>query len=138
LNVAFLIDEAHRAQAGQRAHDIKAMFNKPDEEDTEQDDTTVGDEIETEIEKRDISSQLFVCFTATPTTKTVMLFGDPFDVYTEDEAIKEGYILDVINRIVSYKTLYNIASRKILHDKDRFPKGLLSKPLRGWHIEILT
>ena len=36
------------------------------------------------------------------------LFGEPFDSYTEAEAIAEGYIVDVAASIISYKTLYNL------------------------------
>ena len=53
-------------------------------------------------------NQLFVAFTATPSPATVILFGKPFDTYTEAEAIAEGYIVDVAASIISYKTLYNL------------------------------
>ncbi len=53
-------------------------------------------------------NQLFVAFTATPAPATVTLFGEPFDTYTEAEAIAEGYIVDVATSIISYKTLYHL------------------------------
>ena len=53
-------------------------------------------------------NQLFVAFTATPAPATVTLFGEPFDIYSEAEAIAEGYIVDVAASIISYKTLYNL------------------------------
>ena len=55
-------------------------------------------------------NQLFVAFTATPTAATVNLFGEPFDTYSEAEAIAEGYILDVAAQIISYETLYHLHS----------------------------
>ena len=50
----------------------------------------------------------FIAFTATPAPATVTLFGEPFDTYSEAEAIAEGYIVDVAASIISYKTLYNL------------------------------
>jgi len=43
---------------------------------------------------------LFVAFTATPAPATVTLFGEPFDTYSEAEAIAEGYIVDVAASII--------------------------------------
>ncbi len=53
-------------------------------------------------------------------------FGEPFDSYTEDEAIQEGYILDVAQNIVSYKTLYHLKAKTAFTDKE-FPAGILKK-----------
>ena len=46
-----------------------------------------------------------MAFTATPAPATVNLFGAAFDTYSEEEAIAEGYIVDVAASIISFKAL---------------------------------
>jgi len=58
------------------------------------------------------------------------LFGTPFDVYSEDEAIKENYILDVADNIISYKTLYHLVTTWVKPDDKLYPEGLITKLLR--------
>jgi len=129
LKVAFLIDEAHRSQGGKMGKNLRTTFADTTEQ-AEEDETTWEDEAEETFKNLDISRQVYVAFTATPVAKTLALFGQPFDVYTEDEAIKEGYILDVAENIISYKTLYhhlNVGSMK--PDERLYPKGILVKLL---------
>jgi type I restriction enzyme, R subunit len=130
LNIAYLIDEAHRSQEGKMAGKMRATFTKSDTQDKDVEETSVEDIISKKFEKIDISNQVFVAFTATPTNKTVSLFGRPADIYSENEAIQEKYILDVASNVISYKTLYNLKS-EILVPKDEFyPAGVVSKALR--------
>ena len=78
-------------------------------------------------------NQLFVAFTATPTAATVNLFGEPFDTYSEAEAIAEGYILDVAAQIISYETLYHLHSPLVPNQDEEekfYPKGIVSKLLK--------
>lgn len=129
--IAFLIDEAHRSQEGKMALNLRQYFTKDGEVyEQEADETSETDNIADQLEKLDISNQIFVAFTATATAKTVSYFGEPFDVYSEEEAIKEGYILDVAQNIISYETLYHLKIKETVPDKD-FPAGLLSKLLRN-------
>jgi type I restriction enzyme R subunit len=113
--VAFLIDEAHRSQDGKLAITMKEFFNEGEEE---------------EEEELNISNQIFVAFTATPTPQTTSYFGESFDTYSELEAITEGYIMDVAQRIISYNTLYNLKTKEALPDKD-FPAAIVNKALRA-------
>ncbi|MDA3938754.1 MAG: DEAD/DEAH box helicase family protein [Spirochaetia bacterium] len=131
LNVALLIDEAHRSQDGRTGTNIRSLFkdeNKPDNtENTIEEDEQVIDELKNVF----FPNLLIVAFTATPGRSTVQLFGEPFDVYSEAEAIQEGYILDVASSIISYKTLYNLESRVILKDDGHeYPVGIISKMLK--------
>lgn len=128
--VAFLIDEAHRSQDGKLSEAIKIPFRTdPEIEDTDEepDDDELADAI-----RRNDRNQLFVAFTATPSQKTGVLFGNSFDTYTEAQAIAEGYILDVADKIISYKTLYNVAwrARPASGAAKEFPKGIVKKALR--------
>jgi type I restriction enzyme R subunit len=129
--VAFLIDEAHRSQEGKMALTLRKFFTKDGEEAEQEEDEESGtDEITDKLKKMDTSNQVFVAFTATTTPKTLAFFGEPFDVYTEEEAIQEGYILDVAQNIISYETLYNLKVKETLPDKD-FPIGIVSKLLKN-------
>ncbi len=130
LKVAFLIDEAHRSQSGKMGKNVRTTFTNQtlcDESDEEQ---TWIDDAEETFKTLDISKQVYVAFTATPIEKTINLFGKPFDVYTEDEAIKEGYILDVADNIISYKTLYHLNTTWVKPDERLYPEGLITKLLR--------
>ncbi len=123
-NVAFLIDEAHRSQDGKLALSMRKFFN---EGELEEDDE---DKVRDELDKLNISNQVFVAFTATTTPKTVSFFGEPFDIYSEEEAIEEGYILDVAHNIISYETLYNLELTEAIPEKD-FPVGVVKKLLQN-------
>jgi type I restriction enzyme R subunit len=130
--VAFLIDEAHRSQEGRMGTAIRLPFRQPDDPDTDEDGVVDGaDEIAKIIHQHD-HNQLFVAFTATPSPATLTLFGEPFDVYSEAEAIAEGYIVDVATSILSYKTLYNLHCRFVPNpDEEKlFPVGVVAKALK--------
>ena len=61
----------------------------------------------------------FYAFTATPKGKTLEMFGRPgpdgkplpFHVYTMQQAIEEGFILDVLRNYTTYKTAFQLAQR---------------------------
>jgi type I restriction enzyme, R subunit len=131
LRVAFLIDEAHRSQEGQMGAAIRLPFRKSDEPDADAPELDPEEQIAKVIREHD-ANQLFVAFTATPAPATVSLFGEPFDSYTEAEAIAEGYIVDVAASIISYKTLYNLHCHFVPpadEEEKIYPKGVVSKAL---------
>ena len=130
-NIAFIVDEAHRTQDGKMGASVREPFKNYEKsskkEETESDpEDDVMDTILTTMS----SNMLFVAFTATPSQNTVSLFGETFDVYSEAEAISEGYILDVAENIISYETLYNLDSKAIIKDEKLYPKGVLAKALK--------
>lgn len=104
---------------------------EPDAEDA-QGQVDPQDQIAKVIREHDLN-QLFVAFTATPSPATVQLFGEPFDTYTEAEAIQEGYIVDVAQSIISYKTLYHLHCPIIpLPEEEKlYPPGVVSKALKN-------
>ncbi|QDV62758.1 DEAD/DEAH box helicase family protein [Crateriforma conspicua] len=109
----------------------KTGADDPDVEDaTEKEDPQ--DKLAKVIEERDLN-QLFVAFTATPSPATQQLFGEPFDTYSEAEAIAEGYIVDVVQSIISYKTLYNLSCSilPIGEEEKLYPAGVVSKALKN-------
>lgn len=136
LRVAFLIDEAHRSQEGKLGTAIRLPFRQSDEPDTEDKTEEPEDEEEqiTRIIREHDRNQLFVAFTATPAPATIALFGEPFDTYSEAEAITEGYIVDVAASIISYKTLYHLHCRVVPtsdEEEKLYPKGVIAKALKN-------
>ena len=132
LRVAFLIDEAHRSQEGKMGAAIRLPFRNgetPDEDEREEDEE---EQIARIILEHDLN-QLFVAFTATPAPATLTLFGEPFDTYSEAEAIAEGYIVDVATSIISYKTLYHLHCPVVPKgDEEKvYPAGVVAKALKN-------
>ena len=110
---------------------IRLPFRKPTEPDAEAPELDPEEQLAKVIREHDIN-QLFVAFTATPSQATLDLFGNPFDSYTEAEAIAEGYIVDVAASIISYKTLYNLHCHFVPppgEEEKLYPKGVVSKAL---------
>ena len=105
--------------------------DEPDSEDA-QDQEDPQDKIAKIIREHDLN-QLFVAFTATPSPATIQLFGEPFDTYTEAEAIAEGYIVDVAQSIISYKTLYNLHCPIIPppDEEKLYPPGVVARALKN-------
>ncbi len=139
LRVAFLIDEAHRSQEGQMGAAIRLPFRKQaDEPDDDAPEPDPQEQLAKVIREHDLN-QMIVAFTATPAPATVNLFGEPFDTYSEAEAIAEGYIVDVATSIISYKTLYNLYCKDNLHCKvvpkleevKLYPKAVVAKALKN-------
>lgn len=106
-------------------------MDAPDAEDL-QDLEDPQDEMVRVIREHDLN-QLFVAFTATPSPATVKLFGKPFDIYSEAEAIEEGYIVDVVQSIISFKTLYHLHCPivPIPEEEKLYPPGVVSKALKN-------
>lgn len=129
LKIAFIIDEAHRGQDGKMAKNSRALFTNAAEPDK---DNEKGEEEEflDEIRELKLNNQVLIAFTATPIQSTVDFFGQPFDEYTEDEAIREGYIKDVATNIISYQTLYHLKSKTLIPDDELYPAGIVHKALR--------
>lgn len=132
LRVAFLIDEAHRSQEGKMGAAIRIPFRSPETPDADLPEEDEEDQIAKIICAHD-RNQLFVAFTATPAPATVTLFGQPFDIYSEAEAIAEGYIVDVATSIISYETLYHLHCHFVPKPEEErlFPIGVVSKALKN-------
>ena len=63
----------------------------------------------------------------------MQLFGEPFDTYTEAEAIQEGYIVDVAQSIISYRTLYHLhcTITPLPEEEKLYPPGVVAKALKN-------
>ena len=135
LNIAFLIDEAHRSQDGKMGVSVREPFRKSSTKKAGDNEayTDPNDGVADKIAHTNNNNMIFVAFTATPSQNTVTLFGEPFDIYSEAEAIEEGYILDVASNIISYETLYNMDSKIAIKDPDEklYPKGVIAKAMKN-------
>ena len=140
-NFAVLIDEAHSSQTGQFAGKMKAalkLASKDKSKQTGNPDATVTDEemilayFKNQQEDRSWPENVsFFAYTATPKSETKTLFGrdsdkidektgrpvpESFDLYPMRQAIEEGYILDVLQGYIPYKTAYKL-KEDIVSDK---------------------
>jgi type I restriction enzyme R subunit len=116
---AIIADEAHSSQTGSTAAKLKAVLTDSEKQDLEDGgevdfESMLLAEMEGRANPKNIS---FYAFTATPKAKTLELFGrpnpdglpEPFDVYSMQQAIEEGFILDVLQNYTSYKVAFKLA-----------------------------
>ena len=140
-NFAVLIDEAHSSQTGQFAGKMKAalkLASKDKSKETGDPDANITDEelilayFKNEQGDRAWPENVsFFAYTATPKPETKTLFGrdsdridektgrpipESFDLYPMRQAIEEGYILDVLQGYMPYKTAYKL-KEDIVSDK---------------------
>ena len=125
---AVIADEAHSSQTGASASKLKQVLTP-----AEQADLADGGEVDTEaVLAAEVGATgrpehiSFFAFTATPKDKTVELFGRPqhdqvdeagrpiptaFHRYTMQQAIEEGFILDVLKNFTNYDTAFTLARK---------------------------
>lgn len=123
---AVIIDEAHSSQTGEAARHLRKALSLDDAEKEDGGTKSLDDIIEDEIKsKGDQGNISFFAFTATPKPKTLEMFGTvidgqkkAFDYYTIEQAIKEGFILDVLKNYMSWKRYYKLVKRSELEDKE--------------------
>jgi type I restriction enzyme R subunit len=130
---AILIDEAHSSQSGEAARHMRKSLSLEEAAALDPEPKTLDDIIAEEIASKgqqDNISQF--AFTATPKPKTIEQFGtyingqkDAFDTYTMEQAIKEGFILDVLENYMSFKRYYKLVKRSNIPDKSYEKKKAL-------------
>ena len=113
---AVIIDEAHSSTAGKDMAAITMTLGNGevqiDRESVDAEDI-ISDEIARNGKQANVS---MFAFTATPKPTTIQLFGtvndkgmrEPFHTYSMKQAIEEGFILDVLQNFMEYKTFYQI------------------------------
>jgi type I restriction enzyme, R subunit len=118
--ICFIIDEAHTTQEGKLHDKMVDIFDEHgNKQQVKVEEAEIVDEQEDVIEeigRKEFPTLCFIALTATPSDKTLEHFGrwsdhlkwEAFDWYTMDEAIAEGYILDVAKHIITYETLYEL------------------------------
>ncbi|MCU1807608.1 DEAD/DEAH box helicase family protein [Cytobacillus firmus] len=147
-NFAIIVDEAHSSQTGTSAKKLKAALADTEEALREY------AEIEGELEANQLDEEdklvkellthgkhnnlSFFAFTATPKEKTLEMFGEkqsdgsykPFHIYSMRQAIEEGFILDVLQNYMTYKTSFRIA--KDAPDNPELPASQGVKAIRRY------
>lgn len=112
-NFAVIIDESHSSTAGKNMSALTKALGSgtPDEE------ASIEELIAEEISKNGKQKNVAMFgFTATPKPTTLQLFGrknihghtEAFHVYSMKQAIEEGFILDVLQNYITYKTFYTL------------------------------
>ena len=117
---AVVADEAHSSQTGEAAKKLRELLGVTDTpKDEEEEPVSTEDALLAQMSKRAGSKNIsYFAFTATPKPKTMELFGRPgadgkpapFHVYTMQQAIEEGFILDVLQNYTTYEIAYKLAT----------------------------
>lgn len=143
-NFAVIIDEAHNSQTGTAASKLQATLAMKSK--VAMESMTIEDLL-TEMQKSRVRPKnvSHFAFTATPKHSTLMLFGrvpDPsrrpskdnvprsFDRYPMRQAIEEGFILDVLQGYMPYKTAFNLGKQFL--DTKRVDGGQAKRSLAKW------
>lgn len=118
---AVLIDEAHSSTKGTLMQAVTSVLSSSDTEDEEEktEEDLILEEIKRSGKQENVS---MIAFTATPKPETLQLFGtlneqgqkDSFDLYSMKQAIEEGFILNVLDNYVTWKTYFEL--NKIIED----------------------
>ena len=109
---AVIIDEAHSSTSGKDMSAVTQVLGKKTLTDVEVEDIIV-DEIKRNGKQTNVS---MFAFTATPKPTTLDMFGqmnekgqkEAFHMYSMKQAIEEGFILDVLDNYMTYKTYYTL------------------------------
>lgn len=134
---AVIIDEAHSSQSGEDARQMRkalslqeaeefdeaiAAANDEEKKINEIIDNVITNDMQSKGRKLNVS---FFAFTATPKPKTIELFcereygsKEPFDAYTMEQAINEGFILNVMQCYTSFKRYYKLVRDEKVEDKE--------------------
>ena len=123
---AILIDEAHSSQSGETSRHMRKALSLEEAAEDEANIKTIDEIIAEDISRKGQQPNISqFAFTATPKPKTLELFGtkingqiSAFDEYTMEEAIKEGFIKDVLKNYMSFKRYYKLVKRTEISDKE--------------------
>jgi len=141
-NFAIIVDEAHSGQGGRAATKMNIALSEDGGASEEEESTE--DTINRIMESRKmLTNASYFAFTATPRSKTLEIFGDPFQeagkvkhrpfhTYTMKQAIEEGFILDVLKNYTPVKSYYRLM--KSVQDDPEFDRAKAQKRLH-WFVE---
>jgi len=138
-----IIDEAHNSQTGSVASKLRQVLALDSSDDLAA--MSPDDILEKLQSVRGLPDNVsHFAFTATPKHSTLSLFGRPadptqevskenppvpFHLYTMQQAIEEGFILDVLQNYTSYKTAFRLGSTFVSDDRvdEKYAKRALAK-----------
>lgn len=132
---AIIIDECHSSTKGSYMTNVGKSLSQtaanatPDDEELDDEDV-VNNAIAASIKSSKKHSHItLIGYSATPKKKTLELFGTkttdekgevvsrPFTTYSMQQAIEEGFILDVLKNYTTYKTYFKV-NKKIAGNKE--------------------
>ena len=138
---AVIVDEAHSSQTGRSASKLKEGLGNTEEilemyarEELALEKETPDDELLLkELASHGKHSNMsFFAFTATPKEKTLQIFGTKqndgsykaFHNYSMQQAIDEGFILDVLKNYMTYNMYYKIVKTAVDDEKIKSSSGM--------------
>lgn len=143
---AIIIDEAHSSTGGSSADDLRYVLTGQSEEEWEKLSKEEKLSVWQSSRQRPGNASYFA-FTATPKHSTLSLFGRPrqlgqpvskdnppapFHLYTMQQAIEEGFILDVLKNYTSYDVAFRIGSQFAESDDERVDEKSAKRALAKW------
>lgn len=110
---AVIIDEAHSSTAGKNIAALSKVLTEGNDSEPKDMEDIIAEELARNGKQPNIS---MFAFTATPKPTTLQLFGrqnvkgqkEAFHIYSMKQAIEEGFILDVLQNYITYKTYYQL------------------------------
>ncbi|THG82982.1 type I restriction endonuclease subunit R [Pseudomonas sp. A-1] len=141
---AIIIDEAHSSTGGSTADDLRYVLTGQSEEEWKKLSKDERLSVWQSSRSRPNNASYFA-FTATPKHSTLSLFGrprnpalpagkdnlpTPFHLYTMQQAIEEGFILDVLRNYASYQVAFKIGSEFV--DDKRVDEKSAKRALAKW------
>lgn len=110
---AVIIDEAHSSTAGKNMAALSKVLTEGSDSEPKDMEDIIAEELARNGKQPNIS---MFAFTATPKPTTLQLFGrqnmkgqkEAFHIYSMKQAIEEGFILNVLQNYITYKTYYQL------------------------------
>jgi type I restriction enzyme R subunit len=143
---AVIIDEAHSSTGGTTADDLRYVLTGQSEEEW----ARLGADERLSLwqsSRKAPGNASYFAFTATPKHSTLSLFGRPrdsahpassdnlpvpFHTYTMQQAIEEGFILDVLRNYTSYATALRVGTKFTESGDRRVDKKSAGRALARW------
>lgn len=141
-NYAVIVDEAHTSQTGTAATKLRQTLGIEESEDM----IEAADILLNYQKKRQFRDNVsYLAFTATPKHPTLTLFGRrpdistpesdnnlpaPFHLYSMQQAIEEGFILDVLKNYTTYSTALRLS--ETVNDSKRVDSKQASRSIAKW------
>jgi len=117
--ICFIIDEGHRSHGNtlnENMTDAVAEQQKPETKEDAETERKEAEELMRDVAEKSFPNVAFIALTATPSDMALKKFGvkvggtqKAFDTYSMDEAIQEGYILDVVKNLIPYDTVSKLS-----------------------------
>ena len=142
---AVLADEAHSSHTSDSSNDMSRVLGKTSDPEAEADmEDVLLHAMEQRANHRNIS---YFAFTATPKARTLLRFGRrprpnesesasnkpaAFHIYTMQQAIEEGYILDVLHNYLAYRVAYKLSLQGQEYSQTEIEENRAWKQVLEW------